>query len=1256
MKVKFHLFSILLLCGISLEGSAQVSYNKRAMGLIGNAPKANDFLNGASLDNVDMSTGTLKIGIPLYEIKVNDISVPITLNYSATGLKVGQEAGPAGMGWELSAGGKIITNVQGMNDHLDYGIRQGSIPEPFNYGPTGNTHDQNLLHSIIDGKVDNAWDTYTYILPHGGGTYAQNGLTFPYDPLIKIKGQDTIITTDGLKYTFTTGDTKKTTKKINYDGSATNSLQYDYLLIDHYPITWSDYDLHSIISTRFKDVVNFKYQHLANYNYIARRTAKTRTNVSESLPLYRKVGENSLGHGGYYPVENDKYYNVMEPMVSKSVTEYVDHSILDTIDFSTGMVVFDYGDDILGRDVLNNIRIFKKENNTLSLIKRYEFLYNPDVRYGHYLYAIKIYNDKNIFQNFWEFTYAYSNLPIVPNSGSCAQDRWGFYNGKDTNKTLLERPDSVLAVKLFPHYPIIGNEIKYTRPEAIDYYGGINSDPDPVHPNIFRYKLNFADRSYNFFAAESGTLSSIKTPAGALFQYEYESHTFSYIENSGLPGNSVAGTRFVAGGGIRVKSITEKRGHESLYYGVNTAEATIKKIYKYGNALPNGSNAVGESNGYGQATVPYVILSNLSAYYYDSPLNLSTYTYVKNMIELSHPINDLVQYNSSYVMYPSVTEILLKDITNGVSTNTHGKTVYYNNLPLFDPYESAGYVSPYVAAGSFFNPYKNSQMAEPSYNSASYPGPPIFAPYFSNNMGFSPETGAGIYSICKFDNNDMEVQSTDYQFQFFQSPQTAEHHLINVYAALMGQASGPAPTTTGYLGLYDAPVLIGSGAGGPQVNGIDAAFNSEFQTSEHGAMDFLTRSYYFDQGLGQTVDYPFKYAVRMLDLNNFSYNMKKIKETTHDFVNNTTTFTNYFYGNKDHMLPTRIATTSKPKLVGQPGADSVITTRIYVYDYLKMGLPNVELARVMDRTRMGLDEPLMEITSLKSGVSGSTKPIDGIANTFQIVDDAIVPEKTYKVNPPDVWGTALPSLDVMHYTGVPIDTTIYKEQVSYDTYFKGQVHQYAENGGRSNIVLWGYNNQFPIAKITNAGNVTNTNIGGKYNFISADVAYTSFETKDTCNWIYAGNPIIDTTAVSGKKAYALTSGAITKVNATPSGKYIVSYWYKSGSVVIVTGGAISAPVVKSTLGNWVLAEQEVSNVTGSLTVSGTGYIDELRFYPKEAQMNTYLYDPLIGVTCTIDANGRPLYYEYDESQRLKQIRDHNGNIIKAYQYVIGNQN
>lgn len=51
-----------------------------------------------------------------------------------------------------------------------------------------------------------------------------------------------------------------------------------------------------------------------------------------------------------------------------------------------------------------------------------------------------------------------------------------------------------------------------------------------------------------------------------------------------------------------------------------------------------------------------------------------------------------------------------------------------------------------------------------------------------------------------------------------------------------------------------------------------------------------------------------------------------------------------------------------------------------------------------------------------------------------------------------------------------------------------------------------------------------------------------------------------------------------------------------------------------------------------------------------AQMITYTYDPLIGVTSVTDAKGMTSYYEYDEFQRLKYTKDQYGNVIKHFDY------
>ena len=49
-------------------------------------------------------------------------------------------------------------------------------------------------------------------------------------------------------------------------------------------------------------------------------------------------------------------------------------------------------------------------------------------------------------------------------------------------------------------------------------------------------------------------------------------------------------------------------------------------------------------------------------------------------------------------------------------------------------------------------------------------------------------------------------------------------------------------------------------------------------------------------------------------------------------------------------------------------------------------------------------------------------------------------------------------------------------------------------------------------------------------------------------------------------------------------------------------------------------------------------------------ITTYSYNPLIGVTSITSPNGLRVFYKYDSSGRLSQIKDSNGIITNEYNY------
>ncbi|MES2457434.1 MAG: hypothetical protein V4594_17895 [Bacteroidota bacterium] len=1207
MNIKSYLVIALLLIGVNSNSRGQVTYNKRAIGAIGGVPKVGDLLNNASLDAVDMTTGTLKVGIPLYEIKVNDISVPITLSYSALGIKVNQEAGPAGMGWDLSVGGKISTNFMGKDDYKS-GVGLVNVPLPFDIQANPNVFDpysthKNFMWDVIDGKVDAAWDTYSYSYPGGGGTYIRNGLTFPYNPLITIDDYGKKIkTTDGIQYTYGVGDTRDSKKRTYYEPTAAFPSYIGDTTFTREPQTSRsyDYDLASIYSSKFNETVTFNYENITD---APRLNAKKKISTSESIPFYRNVRAISNLYGGILEDPNNRIYKIGEVVVSQSKTEYIKHTRIGNIDFKNGKVVFKYWEnDLLGRDVLQQIRIYEKVGADTVLIKRYDFLYDEwQLSYGHYLKQIDVYDSKKAKVSSWAFGYNVK-LPVPPNVPSYAQDRWGFYNGATTNKTLLEHPDDVLALKIKNRYPIVDSAyavnsktISYTRPEAKEIYG-LNS-PRTVG-TVTTYHINFANRNFDFQQALRGTLTSVKMPTGGKVTYEYEPHRSRQYLYSNGSSSRVA----FDGGGIRIKSIVKSLDHDSLY--LNAPEGkTITKKYTYGEGFFDGAGYVDETNGYGNVSIPGNVMGNVSKYF--NGYNNSTED-VNNIMLMSHAVNNMTQYAGSYGAYQVVTENLMQ----GYYNDSYGKTVYYNNLPIYNEAPDR----PWQIDGNGYYAIDN-----------------INLPVFIANPGVQKELMTGVGGIIKYafkgGTTWAPVEATKYTFKSFNAPLNSQTKALSFFSTLTGQLSGPLPSA--YMSaLSDFPK--------PNSDGSLQLYNSLGSSGEGGVADYLSSTRLVQEG--NTPNYPGKYAFSFIDLATLSNTIKKEQEQIMTYDNNGNTLNNtivkYEYGNPSHLLLTKTATINSK-------GDTLITRTKYPQDYTSPSYPLNHLVN----NKLSLDEAVEEFSNYKTGSTEYVK--QATVNTFKVENNVVYNDKVYSMIVP---GNTTFAGTYYNQSANSVDNNLFKQQVSYDQYTKGNVSRYTEGYSTSNRIIWGYDNQYAIAK------VSNVSIGG-YNPYD-DVAYTSFESPtDTLNWKYSGTVVQDASGPFGKKYYNLSAGAITKSNSGSTTKYIVSYWYKNGAVVNISGGTVGAAVVKNTKADWTLVERELTSISGVLTISGTGNIDELRFHPATAQMTTYLYDLAVGEeSCIIDVNGRLQYYEYDSEQRLKNIRDQDGNILKSYKYILSASN
>ncbi len=213
---------------------------------------------------------------------------------------------------------------------------------------------------------------------------------------------------------------------------------------------------------------------------------------------------------------------------------------------------------------------------------------------------------------------------------------------------------------------------------------------------------------------------------------------------------------------------------------------------------------------------------------------------------------------------------------------------------------------------------------------------------------------------------------------------------------------------------------------------------------------------------------------------------------------------------------------------------------------------------------------------------------------------------------------------------------ILKSQLQYDGNDNLSVATKASDMNVSYI--WDYHHSNVIAQIKNAA--------------QADVAATSFESDGKGNWVFTGSSTADTTSPTGSRCYNVgqTSGSVTKSGLTSTNYYILSYWTK-GSALSITGTVSGYPLQGKTISGWTYFEHKITGQT-SVTVSGTGtkYIDELRLYPYTAQMTTYTFSPLIGMSSQCDPDNRISYYKYDPFGRLHVVLDQDLNIVKTIQY------
>jgi len=1164
--------------------------------------------------------------------------VPVSLSYHASGIRVQETAGWAGLGWALNAGGVITRTVQGAPDEMGNNSQYQGW-----YRHYGNGWSPSTCAPLFD--VANGWyDTEPDMFSFNVGGYTGK-FFFNKDRVIQIVPRQDItieVFNDTLAFQYFRGWILTDPQGTRYHFAATDPgmTMSDYVEKSAYsndPFTTpknSSWYLSKIESADRKDVIQFTY---AEEKYAFWEVSTSPTDggiISQANP-----GNCSGG-------------SVRNPIIARIVGKR-----LSAITGTNGSIVFT-GDSNVRTDLSNynycgssgcTVNIEAQRLKTIEIrdkanacLRKFEFNHtyvisaNPGSPSGY----LSSNNDSTDLKrlvllsvseqecgtsaNAKTHNFEYYDQTGLPRRLSFAQDHWGYNNGKTTNTNLDP-----------------GDSYKKTLCNGCQ---GIYAHVCTAPPN---------KREPAFPAMRNGTLKKITFPTGGSSTFDYEAHTIWTTDSScteatlntmsAYGGSSCCYTSCSYSFSTLTRSFTQSQldnGHIQTWIDQNCPSnwATME-VYTTYPGTPVASTGSGYCNlkKIGTYTllagVNYTFKLNQSG---NAPANARIYTLTRTTFAANKIIGGL----------------RIKSITTNDGDGDTANNIVKN-------FEYADPTAPTHSSGKLVHKPLYVGLFELGCVSSSQPG--------CSGMDCSavPFTNENHYSVCPTTSGAVPQLRAVYSYSSLQPMQTTLGSHIGYIAVQVKETNNGKSEYRYNMGQYaNSPwVPTGYPFTPPPYEPLLGTLLSEAHYTESGA-------------LVQSTLYEYLTA---------STNVVSGRDANKVYTSGSVITTQFYNLNTGYALPSRITeaqydaagnSVEKVSEIGYTPANghlqktnedvtnsdgSVYRTKYkYAKDYPcpssgacdeTNGTANAEGKAIYAmRKRNMVAIPIEQTSWLKKTSWGASFRLTR-ATYFQFDKvntdyNNLNLKAVHQVRPASPITTFVES--TTSTSGVFSKDGNYTQEynfVSSDSHGK-ILSQWKQNDPAKQQYIWGHNNKFPIAKVMNAE--------------STEVAFTSFEQNDSASvhqgyWTFTGaGGGWNTSAgnfVSGRTGFNL-SPARTITRTVPAGKYLVSGWHKDGSFV-VNGTTVST----STGGQWKYAEREVTLASpGNITVSSGGsdwsqFIDELRLCPADALMYTFSYDDRNHLLLSIvDENSMPVHYDYDNFQRLQVVRDQDRNILQTYEY------
>ncbi|MEJ1239600.1 hypothetical protein WBG78_15795 [Chryseolinea sp. T2] len=351
-------------------------------------------------------SGTPSVGVPLFELSSKELSLPISLSYSASGVKIEDVASWVGVGWSLNGMGVITRSVRGRPDE-DAGRLTNGIPDT--PAELSNTE---LVETYAKNILDPEPDVYYYNFNGRSGQM-----------MFDDAGQYYTTTAEKIKF-------EKTNKTSPYESWILvdeSGIRYHFDVIESTssggaPANITAWYMSKMVSADLSDTIKFTY-------------------LPKSESYFRPSSQTYIWHnnpGSYIESFTTGFQG--DYMMGTSISG---SSLLSEISGRKGKLVFTTTAtrvDITGGKELDKIQVFDKAG---VLRRTFQF------KYANYQSRLFLESVKEIGQDGTEkppFKFTYEDPGGLPSTISMAQDYWGYFNGATGNTHLIPNTSSAFLV------------------------------------------------------------------------------------------------------------------------------------------------------------------------------------------------------------------------------------------------------------------------------------------------------------------------------------------------------------------------------------------------------------------------------------------------------------------------------------------------------------------------------------------------------------------------------------------------------------------------------------------------------------------------------------------------------------------------------------------------------------------------------------------------------------------------------------------